>query len=687
MPPITGTFLADFSSFYTAVQKANVSLNGLEENSSKVQSSLNRMANEFQGQKIIQQATLAVEAVNRIGGATALTEKEQAKLNAVVTEAIAKYKALGATAPTALTDMAAATTKATGGWSAMLGPLKSASGLLTGLGISFGISTIVSFGKELLDTADHLQKLADQTGLTLSEVQKLEYIAGQTSTTVDAMTNAISKLQEGFGSGDQGLVAAVEKLGFNFYDLKQATPFDQMLQLGGAIAKIKDPTEQAAAAAAIFGKSWKEIMPALKADMQELADAAPKMSDEAVQAFESMGDAFSHFYTGFKSGIGEMVFFLTDVATKAFKTFQDAYREAFSPAEMERAERWANVVGLSVKGLLGDLEQLSMAFRNIKPPAVSAPQGYGAPDLSGMPTGLGSGAELLKNAKAVTDELNKQILAQTQVDAAVAATTARVQTLATALSGQGTLNAATEMVAAVGQIGGAAKLATTDLERVNSVMAAGVEAATRLGTTAPKAMTDLYWETVKVPPVIDGIGTSLDSLGAKVAHGGQQFAELAQAAQDAATKEVEAFNKAQWALNDAAAATEDVTSKTQQHAAAVQKTAESYQLLTRSAAEFAARAAQAELDAQTNLRRGGVAATMGFFQSQQAASYRQQAGAAAYRENQIAAATGGGAQWGGARGWAAPTETNLNVNVNNATAQDLANKLVTELRHSGVRLG
>jgi hypothetical protein len=106
---ITGKFLADFTSFYTAVQKAEVELRGLETGAGRVEKSLNRMVDDFGGRKLIQEATLIAEAVNRIGGASTLTEREQRRVNAAVTEAIAKYKALGQEAPKHLHDLAAAT--------------------------------------------------------------------------------------------------------------------------------------------------------------------------------------------------------------------------------------------------------------------------------------------------------------------------------------------------------------------------------------------------------------------------------------------------------------------------------------------------------------------------------------------------------------------------------------------------
>src|SRR5262249_6060457 len=111
MAAVTGKLQADFSSFVDQTKKAVVSLDGLDKTGNQVAARLTRMAESFSGGKIIQQAQVAVEALNRTGDATTLTEKEQQKLNALVTEAIAKYQALGKEAPADMLAIQQATAK------------------------------------------------------------------------------------------------------------------------------------------------------------------------------------------------------------------------------------------------------------------------------------------------------------------------------------------------------------------------------------------------------------------------------------------------------------------------------------------------------------------------------------------------------------------------------------------------
>lgn len=68
---------------------------------------LNQMSTAFDGNRIISQAGAVVGAILQIGDVTKLTAAEQAKANAILTEALDKYKALGREAPPGMTSLAA----------------------------------------------------------------------------------------------------------------------------------------------------------------------------------------------------------------------------------------------------------------------------------------------------------------------------------------------------------------------------------------------------------------------------------------------------------------------------------------------------------------------------------------------------------------------------------------------------
>jgi hypothetical protein len=186
---ITGRFVADFSNFQAAVQKAELSLRGLETGAGKVGASLNRMADQFSGRKLIQDAALAAEAVERIGGATKLTENEQAKLNALLTEGIAKYRALGLEVPKGMQDLANQTNRV----------VKEAEKLKPAAD-SGALSFKSLFG------AFSLANIAGQAvGFVTAEVGKFIEAGGK----LPAIQQSFSKLTAGIGQNSQEMLASL----------------------------------------------------------------------------------------------------------------------------------------------------------------------------------------------------------------------------------------------------------------------------------------------------------------------------------------------------------------------------------------------------------------------------------------------------------------------------------------------
>ncbi len=300
---VNAVFLADFTKFNASVQGAEVTLKGFDGAIKTVDKDLAKLGNQFSGQKIFKDVTLIEKAVSDLGGATRLTAAEQARVNATVTEALEKYRRLGDEAKKAIgkdtvqqwTDLKNATDKATTGNQTFMSSLKDVNSILGAFGLSLGINALVGFGRELLRTGDELVRVADRTGLTTDEVQRLQYIAGQSGNSLDEMTSAVGRLQNGLVTGDKSAVAAVKALGLNLESLRAATPFEQMEQIATAIGKIPDPASRAAIAMDLFGRGGIAILPTLTAEFEKLGNQAPVMSDKTVRALDAAGDSFARF--------------------------------------------------------------------------------------------------------------------------------------------------------------------------------------------------------------------------------------------------------------------------------------------------------------------------------------------------------------------------------------------------------
>lgn len=99
---------ADTAQYETSMRKAGETTDAVGK---KISQQAERMAKAFGGDKLLASANSLAQAVAKIGGASKLTEGEQARVNRTVTEAISKYTALGKSAPAAIVDLEKATRK------------------------------------------------------------------------------------------------------------------------------------------------------------------------------------------------------------------------------------------------------------------------------------------------------------------------------------------------------------------------------------------------------------------------------------------------------------------------------------------------------------------------------------------------------------------------------------------------
>jgi hypothetical protein len=176
---------------------------------------------------------------------------------------------------------------------------KSAIGISAQLGgLGAAISAPFAVGLHTFsETGDQLQKMSERTGIAASALSELKFAAEQSDTDLGGFETALRRMQKTLGDAENGsgkAAAKFEQIGLSVRELANLSPDEQFSKVAKAIAGIADPTQRAAAAMAIFGKSGTTILPmALELDtLREKAKAAGvTMSDEAAAAAEKLHDA------------------------------------------------------------------------------------------------------------------------------------------------------------------------------------------------------------------------------------------------------------------------------------------------------------------------------------------------------------------------------------------------------------
>jgi hypothetical protein len=344
MCALQATFVGNWDKWDASVENAKKNMVAFEMNVKGVQREMQRMVSSFDGSKIIREATLMAAAVDKIGGATKLTEAETKRYNATISEAVAKMNALGQDAPEAWKKIAAETEKAAKATEGIGdGAKKSGESMLSlggiaktvggALAATFTVGAVVSFAKEIIDLGGKIEDLSARTGLSVEAVQELKFAADQTGSSIDVVSAAIGKMSDGLVSGEKGTVKAVKDLGLSLSDLRNSSPEEAFTAITTALKGIPDEMKQVNLGRELLGKGFDQLLPAVRQGFSELRQQAREtgqvLSEDNVRALAAFGDqwdatmlrikastasavldigrGFSGMFADIRSGLGSLV--------------------------------------------------------------------------------------------------------------------------------------------------------------------------------------------------------------------------------------------------------------------------------------------------------------------------------------------------------------------------------------------
>lgn len=258
-----------------------------------MQQQLQRMANSFSGVEIRKQADLAVAAVKAIGGASKLTEAEQRKVNATVTEAIAKYNALGQQAPADLRKLQAETNKV----EKSTGLLGGAIGKIgTAMAAAFTVGAVTNAIRSTVEYAGAMKDTADRLGIGVERAQAWNAAAKLNGTTLDAMSTSAFMLQKNLGAGGSGVTGALSRLGVSLADIRRLSPEDQFELVARQLGTVTDASTRATLGAQLMGKGYSQVSTLIVAGIDEQIAKVREMGlvldEDTIKAVDGLGDAW-----------------------------------------------------------------------------------------------------------------------------------------------------------------------------------------------------------------------------------------------------------------------------------------------------------------------------------------------------------------------------------------------------------
>jgi hypothetical protein len=362
---------------------------------------------------------------------------------------------------------------------------------------TLGIGKMVD---EFLDLSSSLTDISSKTGISVKELQRLEYAGSLVGLSLDNVSSAASMLQKRIGSGNEGAASALKDLGLNFEQLRALDPGQQFTVVARELGKVTDQTQLAALATDLFGKTGTTLIPLFKSDLKELGDEAERfnlvLSNKTVKAADDLGDLFAKLKHAGMQLVAE--------GLKPILTVMDGISD---PGELARWEKFKQA--LFVDKLVDGWNALADAISE----ATDVAQGgvLTPPGFAGHPAGS---RDITLPGSGMTKERTKELTeANTELDRKLKEQAAATKRAAEAwqefndkISGREAIKAAQEWVKHLAQVGGLSKISADSQRTLNTVLGDALEAYSLLGQTAPKAMTDLWVATMQgLPATISGI--------------------------------------------------------------------------------------------------------------------------------------------------------------------------------------
>lgn len=472
---ITGSFLADFSSFQNAVAAAEVSLKSFAAGSGKVETALTRVVNSLSGTQIVQQATLAAEAVERIGGVSKLTEAELARVSATAKEAAAKLVAMGQEVPPGIQKIADATQSVDTAHGSLIGTLKS---VALGFAAMFTARAAFNFINATVQEASALKDLAQQTHINVEEVQVLAGAMSEFGVDADTLARGLFTLSRKVAGGDDSVEKALATMGMSLKDLDGLNGKELFLKIESGLATLQGGLRDDTATE-IFGSRLGMAMAGASEGIEGAIATWQRMntvmSVDTVNALDQYDEAIKRA----ESSLSAMAANLIGPVAQGFNVLTEAVNKGasawsvFWAVTKDAAASWSlwGTGTANLTKLLDDQNQKTDAGVVATTHATTAHHAAAA----ALTTHATSAHQATAAVKALSAE-------ETALASAMTVHWAGVGTILDRVFGAGSLKTATQWVDAIDALGGDVdKLSNEQLKELEAAMLAGTAALGQMG--------------------------------------------------------------------------------------------------------------------------------------------------------------------------------------------------------------
>ncbi|OHB58786.1 MAG: hypothetical protein A2Y12_00090 [Planctomycetes bacterium GWF2_42_9] len=199
------------------------------------------------------------------------------------------------------------------------------------MGVGTAILTpLIGAAKYFSTFGDNIAKMSKRTGVSVESLSALGFAAEQSGSNIETLEKGIRKMQQSILDSNMGLKTTTDifaMLGLNASSFSGLKPEEQFRLLADRLSQIQDPSQRAAIAMKLLGKSGTALLPMLEkgaAGLDELMEEAKRLglvlSSEDAASAEELNDALNRMWRTIKmsfANIGAAIApIITDLSNK-----------------------------------------------------------------------------------------------------------------------------------------------------------------------------------------------------------------------------------------------------------------------------------------------------------------------------------------------------------------------------------
>jgi hypothetical protein len=164
-----------------------------------------------------------------------------------------------------------------------------------GAGVIGLLGTAAAFGSFIqgaTESVTRLKDLQDATGSSIERLSGLTNLAGRAGLSFDTVSGALVRFNQALNSAkpNSAIAQAIERLGLNVRELREADPVDALQQVAQAFGRFADDGNKARLAQELFGRSISQVGPLLK-ELAENGELVASVTGRQAEEFDKLSKA------------------------------------------------------------------------------------------------------------------------------------------------------------------------------------------------------------------------------------------------------------------------------------------------------------------------------------------------------------------------------------------------------------